>query len=77
MNKIYIAGDVHCRDFYKPLLNIKDEPVVFLGDFMDPYYWEGFSDEEGLVKLEEIFDFARNNKNVKLLTGNHKFLNFS
>ena len=70
-NKIYIVGDIHCRDFYKPVLQVKDRPIIFLGDYMDPYHWEGFRDEEGIVKLEEIFDFARNNKNVKLLVGNH------
>jgi hypothetical protein len=48
-----------------------------MGDYMDPYYWEGFTDEEGIEKTREVFDFARNNKNVTLLTGNHKFLNFS
>ena len=71
MNKILICPDHHCRDFYKPLLQVKDIPIIFLGDYMDPYYWEGFTNEEGIVKLEEIFDFARNNKNVKLLVGNH------
>ena len=70
-NKIYVVGDVHCRSFYKPVLNIKDKPVIFLGDYMDPYYWEGFSDEEGIANLEEIFEFARKNKNVILLIGNH------
>ena len=76
-NNIIIIPDVHCRSFYKPILNIKDKPIIFLGDYMDPYYWEGFTDEEGIANLEEIFDFARKNKNVKLLIGNHKLSNFS
>lgn len=70
-NNIIIIGDVHCRSFYKPVLQIKDRPVIFMGDYMDPYYWEGFTDEEGIEKLKEIVDFARNNKNVVLLAGNH------
>lgn len=70
-NKIYILGDIHARSFYKPVLQVKDCPIIFLGDYMDPYYWEGFTDEEGVEKLKEIFDFARNNKNVVLLAGNH------
>lgn len=37
-NKIYIVPDVHCRNFYKPILRIQDEPVIFLGDYMDPYF---------------------------------------
>ena len=71
MEKIFIVPDVHCRNFYKPVLNIKDSPVIFLGDYMDPYGYEGFSDENGIVNLEEIVDFAKNNDNVTLLVGNH------
>lgn len=70
-NKIYILGDIHTRSFYKPILQVKDYPVIFLGDYMDPYYWEGFTDEEGIEKLKEIIEFARDNKNVILLVGNH------
>ena len=70
-NNIIVIPDVHCRSFYKPVLQIKNRPVVFLGDYMDPYSWEGFSDEEGIEKLKEIINFARNNKNVTLLAGNH------
>lgn len=70
-NKIYIVPDVHCRDFYKPVLDIKDKPVIFLGDYMDPYVNEGFTDKHGIKNLQEIIDFARNNKNVTLLVGNH------
>lgn len=70
-NKIFLVSDVHCRSFYKPVLQIKDYPVIFMGDYMDPYYWEGFTDEEGIKKLKEIIEFARNNKNVVLLVGNH------
>ena len=72
-NKIYLCSDIHCRDFYKPVLNIKDKPIVFLGDYMDPYDYEGFTDKHGIKNLQEIIDFARNNKNVTLLVGNHKF----
>lgn len=71
MEKVLICPDVHCRSFYKPLLNIKNIPIIFLGDYMDPYYFDGVSDEDGIANLEEIFDFARNNKNITLLAGNH------
>ena len=78
MNDIAILiPDVHNRSFYRPVLQITDKPVIFNGDFMCPYWWEGYSDEEGIENLKEIFNFARNNKNVILLAGNHKFLNFS
>ena len=71
MEKAIIIPDVHCRSFYKPVLNITDKLIVFLGDYMDPYPWEDTSDEQGIANLEEIFDFARKNKNVVLLSGNH------
>lgn len=71
-NSILICGDIHCRDFYKPILNIKDRPIVFLGDYMDPYKFEGTNDMNGIANLEEIFDAARSNDNITLLAGNHK-----
>lgn len=70
-NRIWVIPDVHCRNFYKPILNIKDEQVVFLGDYMDSYYWEGNSDKQGIDNLQEILEYAKNNKNVTLLFGNH------
>lgn len=70
-NKLLICPDTHCRSFYKPVLQVKDKPIVFLGDHMDPYRFEGTNDEDGIANLEEIFNFARNNKNVVLLAGNH------
>lgn len=74
MGKVYILPDIHCRSFYKPILEVKDSPVVFLGDYMDMYHFEdGLSDEQGLENLKEIIDYARNNSNVTLLAGNHKF----
>ena len=70
-NSILICGDIHCRDFYKPILNIKGHSIVFLGDYMDPYKFEGTNDVDGIFNLKEIFDFARSNDNVTLLAGNH------
>jgi len=70
-NKVLVLPDIHCRSFYKPILEVKDTPIVFLGDYMDPYGFEGTKDEDGIANLEEIIDFARNNKNVILLAGNH------
>ena len=73
-NKIYIIPDCHCRDFYKPVLNIKDSQIVFLGDYLDPYSWEGFTFKHGLDNLKEIIQFKRDNpERVTLLIGNHDF----
>lgn len=70
-DKILICPDVHGRDFYKPLLNIKDKPIVFLGDYLDPYRYEGITDKHAIENFEEILDFAKSNDNVTLLVGNH------
>ena len=72
-HKVLIAPDIHCRDFYKPLLDVKDQKIIFLGDYMDPYSSENTSDKQGIANLEEIIDFAKQNDNVILLEGNHKF----
>lgn len=70
-DKIYVIPDVHGRDFYKPILNIKDKPIVFLGDYLDPYGYEGITDKHAIENFEEILDFAKSNNNVTLLVGNH------
>ena len=72
MEDVVIVPDCHCRDFYKPILEIKDKKIVFLGDYLDPYEFEGFSFEHGLVNLEEIIQFKKDNlERVTLLLGNH------
>ena len=51
MAKVLIIPDVHCRDFYiEPLEKYFKEvdKVVFLGDYLDPYYYEGFTREAGI-----------------------------
>lgn len=74
MEDILICPDVHCRNFYKSVLEIKDKYIIFLGDYLDPYPWEGFSFENGLANLEEIINFKKQNPDrVTLLLGNHDF----
>lgn len=73
-NSIIICSDIHCRDFWKPVLQIQDKPIVFLGDYLDPYDYEGFSFEHGLDNLEQIIQFKKDNPDrVTLLVGNHDF----
>lgn len=49
--KVMVVPDVHGRTFWKDALTF-DGPVVFLGDYLDPYPFE--FDPEG--ELEEWFD---------------------
>ena len=71
---IIICPDIHCRDFYKPVLNIKDKRIVFLGDYLDPYPWENVTFRDGIENLKEIIQFKKDNSDrVTLLLGNHDF----
>ena len=71
---VIICPDVHCRDFYKPVLNIKDKQIVFLGDYLDPYPWEDVTFRQGIENLKEIIQFKKDNSDrVTLLWGNHDF----
>ena len=74
MEELIIVPDVHCRNFWKKVLTIKDKKIIFLGDYLDPYPNEGFPFENGLVNLEQIIDFKKENpERVTLLFGNHDF----
>jgi hypothetical protein len=76
--KIIIVPDVHGRSFWRPLIKyLKDNQettVIFLGDYLDPYPWEGISKEDAIAVFEEIIDFKNAfPNNVVLLLGNHDF----
>ena len=77
MNKILIIPDVHGRSFwkeevYRVVENEKDTHIVFLGDYVDPYSYEGINPEDGIAALEEIIDLKIKYKNqITLLLGNH------
>lgn len=72
MDKLIVVPDVHCRSFFLNVLFEKKRRVIFTGDYMDPYRYEGFTDEEGIEKLEEIIDYKKSRPNeVTLLIGNH------
>lgn len=70
MERIVICPDVHGRDFYKPLLANKDDKIIFLGDYEDPYKYIDI--HVLLERMAEIFQFAADNPDrVILLLGNH------
>lgn len=71
MNKIIIVPDVHGRSFWKKIKHVKDIPIIFLGDYLDPYGHEGISNERAIENFKEIIEFAKENSNVVLLYGNH------
>lgn len=77
MNKILIIPDVHGRTFwkeevYRVIENEENTHIVFLGDYVDPYQYEGIYPEDSIVILEEIIDLKKRcPKQITLLLGNH------
>lgn len=79
-NKILVLPDIHGRRFWKkPCENIeKYDKVIFLGDYLDPYDFEGITVRDAIKNFEEIIEFKKNNVDkVVLLLGNHDMPYFS
>lgn len=74
MSKILIVPDVHGRSFWhkaEELVNDVDK-IVFLGDYLDPYGYEGITFDMALEEFEKILEFKdKYNDKVILLIGNH------
>lgn len=69
---IIIIPDIHGRSFWKESLQTYlDYPIVFLGDYVDPYRNEGITDGDALANFKEIIAYAKEHNNVTLLLGNH------
>lgn len=71
---ITIIPDVHGRSFWRDAVEAAPEgsPIVFLGDYLDPYPQEGIAPEESTRVLKEIIAFKKERlDNVTLLLGNH------
>lgn len=70
-NKILVVPDVHGRPFWRKVLD-SELPVVFLGDYLDPYSYEGITKEQALKEFKDIVKFALMEPDrVTLLLGNH------
>lgn len=68
-----IIPDVHGRTFWKDAVKGREnEEIIFLGDYVDPYGYEGIMPEDGILALEDIIKFKQDHpNNVHLLLGNH------
>lgn len=73
-----LIPDIHGRSFWKDALPAikKGTPVIFLGDYHDPYPHEGISPAESLENFNEIIYYAKRCDNITLLLGNHDFTYF-
>jgi hypothetical protein len=72
MREVLIVPDVHGRTFWEPALDYKGE-IIFLGDYVDPYPSEGFTQADACCALSKIVKFKQQNPDrVTLLLGNHE-----
>lgn len=72
MSKIIIIPDIHGRTFWKKCVNQECDEIIFLGDYLDPYRYEGITIDDAISNFKEILEFkAKNIDKVTLLLGNH------
>lgn len=78
--KIIVLPDIHGRDFWKSAIGRIDDcdRVVFLGDYFDPYGFEGISVSSAVDNFTEILQFVKDYRHkVVMLLGNHDLPYFS
>ena len=68
-----IIPDVHGRTFWRDAVKGReDRRIIFLGNYLDPYCWEGISQEEAFLELKDIVELKKAHMDtVTLLLGNH------
>ena len=70
-----IFPDIHGRPFWrKPIENALKSPesIIFLGDYLDPYDYEGITPAEALSRFKEIVALkTAHPEQITLLLGNH------
>lgn len=73
MSKCIIIPDVHGRRFWRSAVQgNENEKIIFLGDYVDPYNWEGILPGEAYKGLIDILELKKTHPdNVVLLLGNH------
>lgn len=63
--KILIIPDVHGRTFWKKALDTGEyEKVIFLGDYVDPYEFDGITSEVALDNFKSIIAY-KNKTRIK------------
>ena len=77
--KILIIPDVHGRTFWRTALETGNyEKVIFLGDYVDPYVYEGIDKLEALSNFKDILSLKIIHQDrVILLLGNHDLSYYS
>ena len=74
---ILVIPDIHGRTFWKkdlekfPKDKYPELDIVFLGDYVDPYDFEGITRLDAINNFKEIIDIAKTDNRIHLLIGNH------
>ena len=69
-----VIPDVHGRTFWRQAVNeyLGKEHIIFLGDYMDPYSYEGITPTDAYKVFHEIIDLKKAHPDdITLLLGNH------
>jgi len=79
MDKVIIVPDLHGRTFWKTLIEKEPTyPIIFLGDYTDPYPQEDISEEDCYINFLNVIDFkAKYPDDITLLIGNHELHYFN
>ena len=77
--KILIIPDVHGRTFWRTALDTGNyEKIIFLGDYVDPYVYEGIDKLQALSNFKAILSLKMIYRDkVVLLLGNHDLCYYS
>ncbi len=78
-SKILIIPDVHGRTFWlEAVASGSYDKVIFLGDYVDPYPWEGIDNHMALSNFKDIIALKKSRMDsVVLLLGNHDMCYYS
>lgn len=73
MSKLIIIPDVHGRSFWRDaVVKYPHDEFIFLGDYLDPYPYEGIDAAEAFSGLQDIVRLWKERPGkVTLLLGNH------
>lgn len=72
-----VIPDIHGRTFWKEALekfpkeSFQNLSIVFLGDYLDPYEFEGIKKSDAIDNFKEIIEKAKEDSRIHLLIGNH------
>lgn len=72
-----VIPDIHGRTFWKEALerfpkdSFQNLSIVFLGDYLDPYEFEGINKTDAIDNFKEIIEKAKEDSRIHLLIGNH------